>query len=306
MDEISVKGKIYVKAKVLARELGYTNDYIGQLCRGGKVDAELVGRTWYVDPDSVRGHKSTRYRSSKATTKKSIQSEVLRQLREEQVHTKQHFYTPHKIKSFAKEVTYHADESELVPVTSKERHAKPVVLPIELADARKLAIEAETGKKYHFAAPEREETKFFGTLRVTDFLTELPIEGIDDRAHSVPVKGKLKTVVAEKSINSTGHTIKTSEHIFKQRQPGPLMKPKPEFGHVSSLSAQVPITGEEEEVISLPITYRLVMVAAFAIALMIATATVALEASVTATNVHTEVEYAFTIENVSALIFELK
>lgn len=305
MDEISVKGNKYLKAKVLARELGYTNDYIGQLCRGGKVDAQLVGRTWYVDPDSIRGHKSTRYRSTKATSKKEIQSEVLRKMQEEEIHTKPNFYTPHKVKSFAKQFTYHADQSELVPVTSKERHQKPVVLPVELADARKLAVDNETAKQYHFIAPEREETKFFGTLRVTDFLTEVRVEALDDQAHSVPVKGKLAAVVEEKLANIKGLKIETAPDAFKVKASGPLRKPQPDFSHLVSVT-QIPVVGDEDEVVSLPIIYRVVTVVAFVIALVIATATVGLQASVTATNEQSGVEYVFTVENLSALIFELE
>ncbi len=304
MDEISVKGKQYVKAKVLARELGYTNDYIGQLCRAGKVDAELVGRTWYVDPDSVRGHKSTRYRSTKATTKKGVQAEVLRTL-QEVVHIKPNFYTPHHTKSFAKQFTYETDETELVPTASKERHAKKTVLPVELADARKLNVAVENQKQYHFAAPEREETKFFGTLRVTDFLTELSVEGVDDHAHTVPVKGKVSAVVAEKTPILKGHKPEHAADTFKLKQPGPLMKPKPEFGK-SQAPALVAVTGDEEEVVSLPIMYRVAVVAAFIIALVVATASVGLEASVTAQNEGTDIEYVFTVKNLSALLFELK
>ena len=73
MEVLTVNGKNYVKASAAARDLGYTADYVGQLCRSGKVDAILVGRSWYVCKDSIKGHKSTRYRSTQTKSKESIQ-----------------------------------------------------------------------------------------------------------------------------------------------------------------------------------------------------------------------------------------
>ena len=42
MKELAIDGKKYVKASAIAKDLGYTSDYVGQLCRGGKIDAQLV------------------------------------------------------------------------------------------------------------------------------------------------------------------------------------------------------------------------------------------------------------------------
>ena len=36
---------------------GYTQDYIGQLCRGEKIDARRIGRTWYVCEKSILEHR---------------------------------------------------------------------------------------------------------------------------------------------------------------------------------------------------------------------------------------------------------
>lgn len=35
----------------------YSNDYIGQLSRAGKVNARMMGRTWFVDQESLMNHK---------------------------------------------------------------------------------------------------------------------------------------------------------------------------------------------------------------------------------------------------------
>jgi len=41
-------GKKYITARQAAFKSGYSQDYIGQLCRSGKIDARRVGRAWYV------------------------------------------------------------------------------------------------------------------------------------------------------------------------------------------------------------------------------------------------------------------
>lgn len=52
MDELQISGKRYISAKRIARENGYTADYVGQLIRGGKITGQKVGRAWYVDAAS--------------------------------------------------------------------------------------------------------------------------------------------------------------------------------------------------------------------------------------------------------------
>jgi hypothetical protein len=52
MDELQISGKRFISSRRIARENGYTSDYIGQLIRGGKVKGQKVGRAWYVDAAS--------------------------------------------------------------------------------------------------------------------------------------------------------------------------------------------------------------------------------------------------------------
>lgn len=49
-------GKEYVSSKRASEISKYTKDYVGQLCRGNKLKARLVGRNWYVDLGSLRTH----------------------------------------------------------------------------------------------------------------------------------------------------------------------------------------------------------------------------------------------------------
>ena len=57
MDEITLDDKTYVSSKRAAQITGYAKDYVGQLCREGRVQARLVGRNWYVLESSIHDHR---------------------------------------------------------------------------------------------------------------------------------------------------------------------------------------------------------------------------------------------------------
>src|SRR3989344_6095345 len=56
-NEFILAGKKFITSKKAALLFGYTQDYIGQLCRGEKIDARRIGRTWYVCEKSILEHK---------------------------------------------------------------------------------------------------------------------------------------------------------------------------------------------------------------------------------------------------------
>lgn len=57
MDEILIEEKRYISSKRAAKVTGYAKDYIGQLCREGRVPARLVGRNWYVLETAIQDHR---------------------------------------------------------------------------------------------------------------------------------------------------------------------------------------------------------------------------------------------------------
>ena len=57
MDEITIGDKVYVSSKQAAKITGYAKDYVGQLCREGRIEARLVGRNWYVLETALREHR---------------------------------------------------------------------------------------------------------------------------------------------------------------------------------------------------------------------------------------------------------
>ena len=54
MDELELSGRRHISTRRAGKEHGYHSDYIGQLIRGGKVAGQKVGRSWYVDEESLR------------------------------------------------------------------------------------------------------------------------------------------------------------------------------------------------------------------------------------------------------------
>ena len=57
MDYILIEGKNYISSKRAAEIMGYTQDYVGQLCRAGKMRAERISGVWYVSEDEFSSQK---------------------------------------------------------------------------------------------------------------------------------------------------------------------------------------------------------------------------------------------------------
>lgn len=64
MDELVIDNLVYIPSKKAAAITGYAKDYVGQLCREGRIEAKLVGRSWYVLESSVREHRFGKVASS--------------------------------------------------------------------------------------------------------------------------------------------------------------------------------------------------------------------------------------------------
>ena len=120
MDTISVKGEKYIKAGLIAKELGYTPDYVGQLCRSGQVLATLVGRGWYVSESSIRAHKKSRYRSNLSKSHSAVKQVIEKNFDPQ---------TPRYLKNSSPAV-YQNDEEPLFPTLDKRPKTEPEVLPI--------------------------------------------------------------------------------------------------------------------------------------------------------------------------------
>src|SRR5690606_34665721 len=73
MDVINLGGVNYEKAAFAAKKVGYATDYVGQLCREGKVEAQRVGRSWYVRQGALQEHKKETPRANQREIVKEIE-----------------------------------------------------------------------------------------------------------------------------------------------------------------------------------------------------------------------------------------
>src|SRR3989344_2483684 len=67
-------GRKYISAKEAAKTFGYTSDYVGQLCRAQKINARLVGRSWYVLEKDLSNHKNSHHNAPTKDQSKNIKS----------------------------------------------------------------------------------------------------------------------------------------------------------------------------------------------------------------------------------------
>lgn len=54
--ELELDGKSYITSKRAAEITGYAQDYIGQLARGGEIDARKIDGSWYVVLESLSAY----------------------------------------------------------------------------------------------------------------------------------------------------------------------------------------------------------------------------------------------------------
>lgn len=180
MDTITYEGVAYVKASVLAKRFRYTADYIGQLCRSGKIDARLVGRSWYVNEVALIAHKEGRYRPTRSTeivveaVTDTPVTPIVVHPRLSRVTAKMTQVTPrsHNFSSRLAFVpaTYVADESSLIPqpLQSKKQQKEPAKLPITLVEEQKLSIREVDEPKGRLSFTDLPEIQLSGVLEISD------------------------------------------------------------------------------------------------------------------------------------------
>ena len=161
MDTVTIGKKEYKKATLVARDFGYTKDYLGQLCRGEKVDARLVGRTWYVNPESITEHKKNKQRSNLEKSKKALRESVVAKVAVRQATPKNFF---DHLPTATKITRYESDDADLVPVVKKKEQSSHR-LEVDLADAAKLSVDSTSGA-YIISTPKHSKIRFTGDVNV--------------------------------------------------------------------------------------------------------------------------------------------
>lgn len=178
MEVISIDGVEYLKASTAAKRFKYTADYIGQLCRGRKVDAKLIGRTWYVNPLSLsvlkepKASKAKKSSSSENivddTTKISIsRTDVNSALSKKTVRSLQSSYQNH---NFAKRIgwkpiAYEDDTAELIPQLQVEG-ARSAKLLVDLAEGHTLPVASLTDGTFDLVSENLPEVALTGNIAI--------------------------------------------------------------------------------------------------------------------------------------------
>ena len=185
MKEVVINGVEYFPASALTKQFRYTTDYIGQLCRAKKVDAQLIGRSWYVNPISLAEHKKNRH--TKAVVK-DVPDKVVNPVHKETVAID---IDNHKLlkrvsvstdKNFAKRISwkplrYEMDEQELLPSLNKSTSARKIT--INLADSTDISIKEAT-KSTSMVAESMPTVSLSGDLRVISAEDDFEKFGLDD------------------------------------------------------------------------------------------------------------------------------
>ncbi len=218
MDAVIFDGKEYLKASIVAERFNYTQDYVGQLCRGKKVDARLVGRAWYINLDSLQTHKKARYKEKRPENvfKTDIPApppKYLSRIDVEPVLKKKTVKLMRNVGDTLSEfaVKYESDDHSLIPHINRDsvNHAV-AVLPAE-AEELDISNSKEAVKVTNFKADPLPEVYLKGKLRVNGLPEDLEEElkaDIEPQAHVVS-----PTI---KTVEATHHQSQKTDSEFKK------------------------------------------------------------------------------------------
>lgn len=300
MDVLSVGGKEYVKASVIAKDLGYTADYVGQLCRSHRVHAKLVGRSWYVDRDSIHVHKGNRYRTNHAKTKESFKEDVrVHVSTRDEAQSQSRFYAHTTPQS--KKISYETDDAELIPVVGEVHTKKRSLVKVGLADAVPVSVVSRE-KGYKMDAPALPEIKFSGTLHVED-IEDAASPNIGSGTHVIhPKNGDLKK--GSKNIVISDVPLKIAE------EQAPEVASKKHSSHVTrSHTKHVEVTEEsnnivQNSVIVSPVAVERLsaslLVTTFLFSLVVAGAMLGLQANIAVVEGSMSTSYLFEVGHLTA------
>lgn len=240
MKGITIGGVEYLPASQLAKQFKYTSDYIGQLCRSKKVDAQLVGRSWYVNPVSLTEHKQGRYSNLKSDTKPKPSSEPEEGEVLNVAITKLDVEAPisnntvkmnrdaFKSGNFSKRMDwkplkYEVDETDLLPSVKQEVFSKRVHL--ELADSTDIPIKL-TSKSTKMVAEPLPEVSLKGKLKIASLDEVLVNESTSDEEMDFPVESVVEVRREEYISTKTALHHSLPKKTEQKRPMSKISRPK--------------------------------------------------------------------------------
>ncbi len=161
-ETLTIADTTFISSTRAAELYGYTKDYIGQLCRANKVEAQLIGRSWYVSSDSLRKHKLSvhhalkkpkqRSDSMRASEKPIYQEESLAK---RDMHDTADHSAPHYAEVVgAKSDTGTIDSNEWLPQLNKKTSSNNNALLV----GTDIRYERETPQMYDNPRPDEHST----------------------------------------------------------------------------------------------------------------------------------------------------
>lgn len=215
MDTVTLDGKTYVRAVKAAEEIGYAPDYVGQLCRGGKVEAKRLGKTWYVREDALAEHKRSKPRKNAGTTRRDVQHQ-----REQLAQTPvpaQARATPNFVRPLMSSVRYIHEDMEPIPQLSKvapqyhaeeEREAEATHHEEE-AVAPEAAFEEEMEPSFSSTEQEGDENEVTDTAPEED-AADSSVEGapVSLRRLHTPKKSERRRLLEQTLMD---HAVRTQD-----------------------------------------------------------------------------------------------
>lgn len=248
MEVLTLNGKQYVKASKAAKDLGYASDYVGQLCRSGTVDAHLVGRTWYVNPDTLGAHRVEKRRNARTKAREYAQK-AIKESREVTVNTNTNAYRNIAIR-------YQGDGSDLVPPVKKVHIAsEEFIAERNESDSESDSYEVLNKDKKIIMSGRipvydaEEETALTDTTilsprivkqhaiktKLESTRSEIQIdqsEKVEKHAEAIPFVEKLSKLTSEESLSTTG-----SEEVEEEQEGDVLVARR--FSFIALLSSLV-------------------------------------------------------------------
>lgn len=226
--------KEYVKASEVAKKFKYTQDYVGQLCRSGKVDARLVGRSWYVELASVTAYRKQKHATQKkpatqkpkGNTAKTVtsagkknnvrvepvdRSKTLRLVREKMATSG---------RNRRPVATYEPEEVRILPIITKQKDGPQKTnnskVSLDTQDSKPKKIIVKTRKKKvetTFVSEKLPEVSLSGKLPVTD--------GAQFTQQLTPTKDKkraveMSTATARRAVQKPRQDSPATQQTSKQ------------------------------------------------------------------------------------------
>jgi hypothetical protein len=254
MKGITIGGVEYLPASALAKKFKYTSDYIGQLCRAKKIDAQLVGRSWYVNPVSLEEHKSGRYSNTKPESNIKSDSSGVSKVAIARIdveapvsnNTVKMSRETFKSGNFSKRMDwkplkYEVDEADLLPSVRQE--PRSAYIHLDLADSTDIPIKLAS-KPTKMVADPLPEISLKGKLKVAS-LDEVEIENFfDDSSDDFPTESVVELRREEYPSTRTAlhHSLPTKAAL--KRPTSMSSRPKenflPEISFTPESQQQVP------------------------------------------------------------------